>query len=157
MLLQTQPRQAGHQPPGGRLSSVGVDLTLQKPGDHLYIRAISGQGIRIGEEWYRGSLILSADRLVADWPLDQVAQCSPALLEPVFALEPEVVLLGTGAQQRFPPAGLMMEFHRRGVGVEVMSTDAACRTFNVLVSEGRRVVAALVQSTPGEVPGALGP
>jgi uncharacterized protein len=65
-------------------------------------------------------------------------------LEPVFALRPEVVLLGTGARQVFPSPELLMCFHRRGIGIEVMATAAACRTFNVLVSERRKVVAALL-------------
>jgi len=128
-----------------------VDLMLQRPGDYLHIRAISRHGIQIGDQWYRDSLILSADRLVPEWPLDKVADCTPALLEPIFELEPEVVLLGTGAKQSFPSARLIMEFYQRGIGVEVMSTDAACRTFNVLVSEGRRVVAALLQSPSGDL------
>ena len=73
---------------------------------------------------------------------------SAGRLEPIFELGPEVVLLGTGPLQQFPPAELMMEFYRRHVGAEVMSTDAACRTFNVLVSEQRLVVAALMPITP---------
>jgi uncharacterized protein len=123
-----------------------VDLTLQSPGDHLYIRAVSGQGIQIGELWYHSSLILSADCLIPEWALDHVQNCNAGLLEPIFELRPDVVLFGTGTRQHFLPAELMMEFYQRSVGVEVMATDAACRTFNVLVSEGRRVVAALVQS-----------
>ncbi|HLF31220.1 MAG TPA: Mth938-like domain-containing protein [Xanthomonadales bacterium] len=129
-----------------------MDLTLQRPGDHLYIRAVSGQGIQIGEHWYLTSLILSADRLIPDWSLDRVENYHAALLEPIFNLGPDVVLLGTGTSQHFLPPEFMMEFYQRGVGVEVMSTDAACRTFNVLVSEGRRVVAALMQSRANPSP-----
>lgn len=123
-----------------------MDLTLQRPGDHLYIKAVSGQGIQIGELWYHNSLILSADHLIPDWALDCVENWNARLLEPIFELAVDVVLLGTGTRQHFPSAEFMMEFYQRGVGVEVMTTDAACRTFNVLVSEGRRVVAALMQS-----------
>jgi uncharacterized protein len=123
-----------------------VDLTLERPGDHLYIKAVSVQGIQIGEHWYQTSLILSADHLIPDWALDRVENCTSKLLEPLFELRPDVVLLGTGTRQHFLPAEMMMEFYQRGVGVEVMATDAACRTFNVLVSEGRSVVAALMQS-----------
>lgn len=122
-----------------------MDLTLQKPGDHLYIRAVSAQGIRIGDHWYAASLILSADHLIPNWALDRVENCDASLLQPIFGLQPDVVLLGTGTRQHFLPTELMMEFYQRRIGVEAMATDAACRTFNVLVSEGRRVVAALVQ------------
>jgi uncharacterized protein len=126
-----------------------VELTLEKPGDHLFIRAIAEGRIQVGEEWYTGPLIMSANRLVTDWEVQFLADLSSGTLDPIFELGPELVLLGSGARQQFPPAELMMEFYRRGVGVEVMSTAAACRTFNVLVSEQRLVVAALMPITPG--------
>jgi len=121
-----------------------MDLTLQKPGDHLFIRAISDRAIRVVDDWHEGPLILSAERLITDWAVTDVGDISEALLEPVFDLGPDIVLLGTGARQHFLPAELMMAFYRRGIGAEVMSTHAACRTFNVLVSEDRRVVAVLL-------------
>jgi uncharacterized protein len=62
----------------------------------------------------------------------------------LMSLEPELVLVGTGQHQQFPDASFGARFLRAGVGVEVMDTGAACRTFNVLVSEGRRVVAVLL-------------
>jgi uncharacterized protein len=126
-----------------------MELTLEKPGDHLFIKAISDGRIQVGEEWHSGPLIMSATRLVSDWDVRLVADLSPGRLDQIFELGPEVVLLGTGARQQFPPSELMMEFYRRGVGAEAMSTAAACRTFNVLVSEQRLVVAALMPITPG--------
>jgi uncharacterized protein len=126
-----------------------VDLTLEKPGDHLFIRAISDGRIQVGEEWHTGPLIMSANSLVTDWKVHFVADLYSGALDPIFELGPELVLLGTGARQQFLPTELMMEFYRRGVGAEVMSTAAACRTFNVLVSEQRLVVAALMPITPG--------
>lgn len=125
-----------------------MDLTLQRPGDHLFIRAISDKGIQVGEEWYSEPLVLSATSLVTDWDTRSVEDLHPHSFEKIFALSPEVVLIGTGTRQRFPPMELMMEFYRRGIGAEVMSTTAACRTFNVLVSEQRLVVAALMPLTP---------
>ena len=65
-------------------------------------------------------------------------------LEAVLELEPEVVLLGTGRKQAFPAPRLLRAFFERGIGFEAMTTEAACRTFNVLVSEGRTAVAALI-------------
>jgi uncharacterized protein len=122
-----------------------VDLTLQRPGDHLWIRAVTSAGIQVGEAWYRQSLILSSEQLITDWAVESFNDLSESLLEPVVELKPDIVLVGTGARQQFLPAELMMVFFRRGIGAEVMTTDAACRTFNVLVSEGRQVVAALIQ------------
>ena len=124
-----------------------MDLTLQRPGDHLFIRAISDGKIQVGEEWHSGSLIISATSLVSNWDARCIEDLRPGSFEQIFEFAPEVVLLGTGAHQQFPPVELMMEFFHRGVGAEVMSTPAACRTFNVLVSEQRQVVAALMPIT----------
>lgn len=121
-----------------------MDLTLERPGDHLFVRSVSKAGVKVVDRTVTGALILSASELVTDWAVESVDQLDEQLLEPVFALQPEVVLLGTGARQVFPPPELMMKFHSRGVGIEVMATAAACRTFNVLVSERRNVVAALL-------------
>jgi len=64
-------------------------------------------------------------------------------IEPLLALQPELVLLGTGPTQRFPSAALRSAFTARGVGLEAMDLGAACRTFNILVQEERRVAAVL--------------
>jgi uncharacterized protein len=120
-----------------------MDLSLQQPGDHLFIRATSQQGIRVVNDWYGGSLILSADQLIHPWEAGTVDELSERNLKPIFEFEADIVLIGTGRKQHFLPAEIMMQFYQRGLGAEVMSTDAACRTFNVLVSEQRRVVAAL--------------
>ena len=121
-----------------------MDLTLERPGKHLFVRSVSDAGVQVVDRMVSGALILSAGELVTDWPVTGMEQLDEQLLEPVFALRPEVVLLGTGARQVFPAPELMMCFHRRGVGIEVMTTAAACRTFNVLVSERRNVVAAVL-------------
>lgn len=121
-----------------------MELTLDRPGDHHYVRSVSADGIRIAERMYPGPLVLSADHLLEDWPVHRLADLSERTLQPVFELDPEIVLIGTGAVQRFLPPELMMCFFTRRVGVEVMTTDAACRTFNVLVTEQRKVVAALL-------------
>jgi uncharacterized protein len=124
-----------------------MDLTLQKPGDHLYIRAISGRGICIDNEWHEGPLIISPRRLITDWAVTSMENISETDLAPVFDLAPDVVLIGTGARQVFLPAELMMAFYRRNIGVEAMATDAACRTFNVLALEKRHVAAALLPTS----------
>ncbi|MDT8319861.1 MAG: Mth938-like domain-containing protein [Xanthomonadales bacterium] len=122
-----------------------MDLSLERPGDHHYIRSVSSAGIRILEETHTGPLIVSADTLITDWAVKSTNELNDTTLTPVFELQPEVVLLGTGDKQVFPPPELMMCFHNRGIGIEVMNTPAACRTFNVLVSELRNVVAVLLQ------------
>jgi uncharacterized protein len=120
-----------------------MDLSFQAPGEHHYIRALSREGIIIGDKTYRQSLLLAADQLVSNWPPQRMAELEPSHLDALFQLQPELVLLGTGSKQEFPSGEFMMEFHRRGVGIEIMNTAAACRTFNVLVAESRQVLAAL--------------
>jgi uncharacterized protein len=104
-----------------------------------------GEGeIRINEVRYRESLLVTPDTLITEWGPRSVATIGPEDFRAVHDLDPEVVLLGTGEQQTFPGRELMLSVLETGVGLEVMDTASACRTYNVLMSEGRRVVAALI-------------
>lgn len=121
-----------------------MELTRQHPGEKVYVRAVSAAGITVAEDTYASPVILSPDSVEADWQVGSVEDLSEDALQTVLGLRPELVIIGTGASQRFLEPELMMLFHRSGVGIEVMDTRAACRTFNILVMEERRVVAALI-------------
>jgi uncharacterized protein len=121
-----------------------MDLTLERPGEHLFIRSVGPEGIRVVDEIYSGPIVLSATDIVTDWPIRSFEELDEAHLEPLLRLEPEIVILGTGAKQVFLPPEKMMWFYGRGLGLEVMTTAAACRTFNILVADTRRVVAAML-------------
>lgn len=121
-----------------------MKFTLESSSRVNLVRAYSGTELKIGEDLVRSSCIVSADRLICDWPPQSVDALAPEHLEAIFALAPEVVLLGTGERQRFPPGQIRAAFASRGVGLEVMDLGAACRTYNVLVQEERRAVAALL-------------
>ena len=125
-------------------------LSQDLPGDHYFVRSIGEDGIRIGDAHYRSALILSADVLRDDWPPRTVDTITDEHLQNLLDLEPEVVLLGTGARQHFLHPERLAAFYRLGVGVEVMTTEAACRTFNVLVMDGRKVVAGLLPLDAGQ-------
>jgi len=118
-----------------------VQITRETTAAHL-IRAYEPGRVRVGERWLEGNVIVAPDRF-EDWGVGDVANLSLEDLEPALALQPEIVLLGTGADVVLPDVGLMATLAARGVGLEIMSTPAACRTFNVLVHERRRVVVAL--------------
>ena len=124
-----------------------MEFHLEIPGNHHFIRSIGDQGIRVNDDYYAGAVIVTAEKVMPEWAVDSVDGIDKASLRPIFELDPEVVLIGTGARQVFLPPEIQMLFYRRGIGFEVMSTDAACRTFNVLVSEGRHVAAALLPIT----------
>ena len=120
-----------------------VKFTLEAASHANLIRSYSDSELRIGDQRVQHSCLVTAERLIGDWPPESFAELAPAHLEAIFALTPELVLLGTSGTQRFASAELRGEFARRGVGLEVMELGAACRTFNVLVQEERRVLAAL--------------
>ena len=120
-----------------------MKFTLE-PGAHAnLIRGYSATEIRIGEQRVDRSCILTADRLITDWEPASFDELTGEHLEAIFALSPELVLLSTGATQRFATPVVRAAFAQRRVGLEVMQLGAACRTFNVLVGEERRVTAAL--------------
>ena len=108
------------------------------------IQGYSDGEIRINDVRYRQSLLVTPDTLVTEWGPESVATAGQGDFKAVHELDPEVVLLGTGVQQTFPSRELMLSVLETGVGLEVMDTASACRTYNVLMSEGRRVVAALI-------------
>ncbi|HYL70135.1 MAG TPA: Mth938-like domain-containing protein [Candidatus Dormibacteraeota bacterium] len=123
-----------------------MKFTLEaNPGANL-IRGYSDTEIRVGSTRIRRSCIVTPHSLVTDWEPAAFADLTPAHLEAIFALEPELVLLGTGPVQRFPAAAVRGPLAARRVGLEVMDLGAACRTFNVLVQEERRAAAALFLS-----------
>ena len=109
----------------------------------LVIRSVSETAIRINDEEYPDSVALTAEEIIGTWPGTSIAALTVADFDAVFATKPEIVLLGTGTSNVFPPRELTFAFARKGVGLEVMDTAAAARTFNVLANESRRVTAVL--------------
>lgn len=109
----------------------------------LMVRSVSGKQIRINDQAHDQSIALTPDELLGAWPATPVAELAEGHFDSVLATAPEIVLLGTGGRHVFPPRELTFAFARKGVGLEVMDTAAAARTFNVLANEGRRVVAVL--------------
>jgi uncharacterized protein len=100
--------------------------------------------IRINQEVYVRSLIVTPARIITDWPPASFEELAALHFQQIADLAPEVVILGTGARLRFPPPAVTRTLIEANVGVEVMGTGAACRTYNILMGDGRRVVAALL-------------
>jgi uncharacterized protein len=91
------------------------------------------------------SIILSPQAM-RPWRPARLEELEQAHFEELLEWEPEVVLFGSGGSLRFPAMELLVPLQRKGIGIEVMDTVAACRTFNILASEGRRVTAALLMA-----------
>jgi uncharacterized protein len=107
------------------------------------IRRVSGKAIVIGDQSYTETIAVTPDGLIDDFAPPSLEELAIADLEALLRYEPELVILGTGERSVFPPRELTFAFARRRVGLEVMNTGAAARTFNVLVGEGRRLAAIL--------------
>lgn len=90
------------------------------------------------------SFIVGEGTLITDWPPEDIDQLRSEHLDAVAEMAPDVVILGAGPQLRFPHPSQLAPLMEHGIGFEVMDTRAACRTYNVLIGEGRRVVAALM-------------
>ena len=90
------------------------------------------------------SFIISPKKLVDDWPPKHLQELTQLHIQAVLDLNPELVILGTGQLLEFPPPSLTEAMLTQGIGIEIMDTRAACRTYNVLMHEGRHVVAALI-------------
>ena len=93
---------------------------------------------------YETSLVVMPDRIADDWKVQNLESLTQDDIEALAALNPELILLGTGDILRFPDPRLLVNLTRAGIGAEVMDTRAACRTYNILAEEGRNVAAALI-------------
>lgn len=121
-----------------------MQLSQENP-DFIYVlRGTSPEGVLVNQETLARSFLLTPNQLVQDWRPTSVTDLHPADMDALLALKPAVVLLGTGPRLRFPAPAVMAAMLTRGIGLEVMDSAAAARTFNVLATEGRQVVAAFL-------------
>ncbi len=121
-----------------------MQLNLERPDYRYSLRGADGASALVNDRRLTRSFVVSPDSLVEDWPVRDAGAMAPADLDALLALQPELLVLGTGATQEFPPAVVMASCLQRGIGIEVMSNAAAARTYSVLAGEGRRVVAGFV-------------
>lgn len=117
---------------------------LDAPGGLNMIRGYGPGQLRVGGQVHASSLILTATTIVAPWRPRSAEDITIDDFTPLLGLGVEVVLLGTGPRQYFPEPQVLRALYERQIGIEVMDTSAACRTFNVLLAEGRPVAAALI-------------
>lgn len=104
-----------------------------------------GEGyVAVNHEKHEQNLVLLPDSLLPGWSTATVETLTEADMQKLLGLGVEIVLLGTGNRLHFPAGALMRPFAPAGIGLEVMDLQAACRTYNILASEGRRVAAALL-------------
>jgi uncharacterized protein len=120
-------------------------------GQGNVIRSYDARGIVINDQRIVHSVVVNAQR-VERWTPACFDDLTAADLHALAEFAPAIILLGTGTDLRFPPAGWLVELQRLGIGVEVMDNHAAIRTYNVLLSEDRNVLLALLQEPPADPP-----
>ena len=100
--------------------------------------------VMVNRERHEKSIVVLPDRIITDWTATSFEALAAAHLEALVGLGQEIILLGTGNTLRFPRPEILRPLIEAGIGLEVMDVQAACRTFNILVAEERRVGAALL-------------
>jgi uncharacterized protein len=114
----------------------------EHPNEHqFFLRHADAASVTVIDRRMQRSFVVSPNQIVENFPPFSVEQIDAAAIQSILALDPEVVLLGTGERAVFPAQAVLAEFLKRGVGLETMDNAAAARTFNVLVGEGRQAVA----------------
>lgn len=121
-----------------------IELRNEPTGGRYNIRRYKPNEVLINDTLYRSSIIVSPHSLIENWRPLSIEELLATDWEPVIALQPKVVLLGTGSTLYFPPTEILAPLIERKIGFEIMDTAAACRTFTVLMAEDRQVVAALL-------------
>lgn len=129
---------------GARFHITPMKLHLQSAAGLNVIKDYGSGHVLVGAVRYQASLAILPDQIIDPWAPGGFAGLAASDFQQLAAMRPEVVLIGTGTTQRFPHPSLLRPLIEAGIGYEVMDLGAACRTYNILVAEGRRVVAALL-------------
>lgn len=121
-----------------------MKLQQERPVGQNLVTARGDGYVDVNGVRYQRSLLLLADRIESDWGVAGFAGLTETDFASIAATGCEVLLFGTGQHQRFPPPALLRPLMQARIGVEVMDTAAACRTYNILIAEDRKVAAALL-------------
>jgi len=121
-----------------------MKFSLADPSNGYVVHSYADDSVTIGGQYFDHSLVVLPDRILDDWRPQTFLELEAADFETLAALTPDLVILGTGLSLHFPAPSLYRSLASAGIGLEIMTMPAACRTYNVLVSEGRRAAAALL-------------
>lgn len=116
----------------------------QTSGEGPHIKAFTDGKLVVDDEEYSSSIVVQAEQSVSVWRPQSIEDLQEDDIVDLVAMNPGLLLLGTGIVQCFPNEKLLMPLYEAQIGVEIMDTAAACRTYNLLMSEGRDVLAALM-------------
>lgn len=120
---------------------IELDNTITHP---YRINSYEQGSILIGDNRFVSSVIITPSKVITNWQPQSPADIAPHHLDQILEMNPELILLGTGRRQYFPKSDLFLKMAKLNIGVEIMDTGAACRSYNILLEEGRNVAAALL-------------
>lgn len=124
---------------------VKIELDSEFPSSNK-ITSYSNDAFKIKDEFIKSNLIISKDRLIENWPVKSYQHLALQHLDDIISWKPEIIIIGTGKTPSFPNPELIAHAGSKNIGLEVMDTGAACRSYNLLVDEDRDVVACLFLS-----------
>ena len=119
-------------------------FNLDENHANYQIQAFQPGKIKINDKIFTHSVIITPDRLIENWSPQQVSDLTAQAFTAIISLAPDILLIGTGSMLVFISPDIYGDLINHGMGIEVMNTSAACRTFNALASENRKVAAALI-------------
>ncbi len=117
-----------------------MQLTEHTPGNYYFIQSVGPGHVTLQGITYHQSLVVGAHLLETSWEVPSMEALTADHLDILIKYQPEVIILGQGVTQRFPDPAVFHLCHTQGIGLECMTLEAACRTFNVLMSENRRAL-----------------
>ena len=129
---------------GSRVFALKMELQLENGPLGYRVGSFVNNTVAIGEVDYTTSLIVTPEKVVRDWPPQHPGDLTIDDLGTILALEPELILVGTGNALRFPDVVILKGVIRAGIGIDFMDSRAACRTYNILAAEGRQVAAGII-------------
>ena len=116
-----------------------MNINLETTNKHA-IQAYSPTQIKINSVNYEQNIIVCNEAIESDWSIHRIQDLNENTLAPLLSYQPEIIIIGHSLPGQFPPASIIQKINSQKIGLESMSIGAACRTYNVLLSENRRVV-----------------
>lgn len=120
-----------------------MHINLEARDKHT-VRAYDERELLIDSIHYKGNLIVSSHEIITPWSIETILELGEESLLPLIKYQPKVVLIGHNLQGKFPSSSVIQHLAQKGIGLECMSIGAACRTFNVLLSEQREVALGII-------------
>ena len=121
-----------------------MDITQDFADANFVITGYEPGSVFINNEAHQQSLIISSDSLISPWEVNDVCQLNETSLASILEARPEILIIGTGETLILPEPKIIALFAQHQIGLETMNTGAACRTYGILVTEGRKAMAGII-------------